>query len=43
MHSLGLEYHDVVAGDEFDSSGFPGAASASFSALATASSMVPTM
>ncbi len=30
MHSLGLEYHDVVAGDEFDSSGFPGAASASY-------------
>jgi peptidoglycan/xylan/chitin deacetylase (PgdA/CDA1 family) len=30
MHSLGLEYHDVVAGDEFDASGFPGAASASY-------------
>lgn len=30
MHSLGLEYHDVVAGDEFDSSGFPGAAAASY-------------
>ena len=30
MHSLGLEYHDVVAGDEFDSSGFPRAASASY-------------
>jgi peptidoglycan/xylan/chitin deacetylase (PgdA/CDA1 family) len=30
MHSLGLEYHDVVAGDQFDSSGFPGAASASY-------------
>jgi peptidoglycan/xylan/chitin deacetylase (PgdA/CDA1 family) len=30
MHSLGLEYHDVVAGDEFESSGFPGAASASY-------------
>jgi peptidoglycan/xylan/chitin deacetylase (PgdA/CDA1 family) len=30
MHSLGLEYHDVIAGDEFDSSGFPGAASASY-------------
>lgn len=30
MHSVGLEYHDVVAGDEFDSSGFPGAASASY-------------
>lgn len=30
MHSLGLEYHDVVAGEEFDASGFPGAASASY-------------
>jgi peptidoglycan/xylan/chitin deacetylase (PgdA/CDA1 family) len=30
MHSLGLEYHDVIAGNEFDSSGFPGAASASY-------------
>lgn len=30
MHSLGLEYHDVIAGDQFDSSGFPGAASASY-------------
>src|SRR5690348_13996617 len=30
MHSLGLEYHDVSAGDQFDSSGFSGAASASY-------------
>ena len=30
MHSLGLEYHDVVAAEEFDASGFPGAASASY-------------
>lgn len=30
MRSLGLEYHDVIAGGEFDASGFPGASSASY-------------
>lgn len=28
--AIGLEYHDVVAGDDFDASGFPGAAAASY-------------
>ncbi|HKT07855.1 MAG TPA: polysaccharide deacetylase family protein [Gemmatimonadaceae bacterium] len=30
MRAIGLEYHDVVAGDDFDASGFPGAAAASY-------------
>lgn len=30
MRSIGLEYHDVIAGDQFDESGFPGASSASY-------------
>lgn len=30
MRAIGLEYHDVIAGDDFDASGFPGAAAASY-------------
>ncbi len=30
MRAFALEYHDVVAGDDFDASGFPGAAAASY-------------
>ncbi|MGH7647904.1 MAG: polysaccharide deacetylase family protein [Gemmatimonadaceae bacterium] len=30
MRAIGLEYHDVVAGDDLDASGFPGAAAASY-------------
>lgn len=30
MRALSLEYHDVVAGDDFDASGFPGAGPASY-------------
>lgn len=30
MRAMGLEYHDVVAGEDYDTSGFPGAAAASY-------------
>lgn len=30
MRAIGLEYHDVVAGDDFDASGFRGASAASY-------------
>jgi peptidoglycan/xylan/chitin deacetylase (PgdA/CDA1 family) len=30
VHALALEYHDVVSGDDFDESGFPGAGPASY-------------
>jgi peptidoglycan/xylan/chitin deacetylase (PgdA/CDA1 family) len=30
MRAIGLEYHDVVTGEDFDASGFPGAAAASY-------------
>lgn len=30
MRAVGLEYHDVISGEDFDASGFPGAAAASY-------------
>jgi len=30
MRAIGLEYHDVITGEDFDASGFPGAAAASY-------------
>jgi peptidoglycan/xylan/chitin deacetylase (PgdA/CDA1 family) len=36
MHVLSLEYHDVVAGEDFDASGFPGSAPASYKLTADA-------